>query len=197
MPVLVSLAELKDYLGEVPAFEDDNVLEGLIDGVESLFASETGRTLGSYQGAGLARTEVHDGTGSRDLFLDYPITALTSVKLGHDVAVPDETLTIADRNVIVYGAGQRRITRTDGGTFGRDRHPRYVHVVYDFGADLPDNALLAIKSVAALAYRRRGSEAEKSETLGSFYSHTLVDEIATTDPFWRSAVIANARAQFV
>lgn len=198
MGVLVSLAALKTYLGDAPTSgDDDELLDQLINNVEALFASETGRALGSYKAAGLACVEVHDGTGSPDLYLDYPITVLTSVKLGYDAAVPDETLTIADKSVLVYAAGSRRLTRTDGGTFGRAGQARVVQVVYDFGADLPDDASLAIKGVVAMAYRRRGSEAEKSETLGSFYSHTLVDDIATTDPFWKAAVAANARRQVV
>jgi hypothetical protein len=196
--VLVSLAALKTHLGDAPTSgDDDELLEQLIDDVEALFASETGRALSSYRAATTASIEVHDGTGSADLYLDYPITVLTSVKLGYDAAVPDETLTIADKNVIVYAAGARRITRTDGGCFGRAGQPRYIQVVYDAAADLPGNASLAIKSVTATAYRRRGSEDVKSETAGSFYSHTLVDDIATADPFWTMAVSANRRTVLV
>lgn len=197
MPVLVSLADLKTYLGDAPASADDTLLTQLIDDVEALFASETGRAIGSYQAAGSARTEVHDGTGSSVLYLDYPIVTLTSVTLGYDASVPAETLAITDRNVLVYAVGERRITRTDGGRFGRAEWPRYVQVVYDCGADLPDDASLAIKSVVAMSYRRRGSEDVKSETLGSFYSHTMVDDMAAVDPFWRAAVMANRRALFV
>jgi hypothetical protein len=197
VPVLVTLAELKTYLGDAPASADDALLTQLIDDVEALFASETGRTISSYQAAGTARTEILDGTGSADLYLDYPITALTSIKLGYDPAVPDETLTIADKTILVYAVGSRRISRSDGGVFGRVGQARAIQVVYDFGADLPSNAKLAIKSVAAMAYRRRGSEDVKSETLGSFYSHTMIDAIATADPFWNTAVTANRRAAFV
>jgi hypothetical protein len=197
VPVLVTLAELKTYLGDAPASSDDTLLGGLIDDVEALFASETGRALSTFQAAGSARTEVHDGTGSSVLWLDYPIVTLTSVKLGYDASVPDETLTIADKNVLVYAAGERRLMRTDGGRFGRAGQPRYVQVVYDFGADLPDSANLAIKSVVATAYRRRGSEAEKSETLGSFYSHTMVDDVAAVDPFWAMGVDASRRTYVV
>lgn len=197
MPTLVTSWELKTYLGDAPASADDALLEQLLDDVEARFASETGRAIASFQAAGLARTEVHDGTGAPTLYLDYPIVALTSVVLGYDAAVPDETLAVADKRVLVYAAGGRRLSRTDGGSFGRVGCARYVQVVYDFAADLPADAKLAIKSVAAMAYRRRGSEAEKSETLGSFYSHTMVDEIATTDPFWVAAVAANRRTLLV
>jgi hypothetical protein len=99
--------------------------------------------------------------------------------------------------VLVYGEGSRRISRVDGGVFGRSGQRRYITVEYDHQADLPSDATLAIKSVCAMAYRRRGSEAEKSETLGSFYSHTMVNDAAVDDPYWRSAVAANARGQFV
>lgn len=197
MPTLVTLWELKTYLGDAPASADDAVLEQLLDDVEACFARDCGRALSSFQAADPARTEVRDGTGSPDLYLDYPVDVLTSVTLGYDPASPDETLTIADKRVLVYAAGERRLSRTDGGRFGRVGQRRYVRVVYGAAADLPADSKIAIKSVTAMAYRRRGSEAEKSETLGSFYSHTLVDEIATTDPFWVAAVAASRRTVLV
>lgn len=198
MPVLVSLAELKTYLGDAPASADDALLTQLIDDVEALFASETGRAVGDYVASG-ERTEVHAGTGSATLYLDYPLAedGLVSVSLGYDASSPDETLAVTDKAVLVYGEGSRVITRVDGGTFGRVGQARFIEVVYDHLGDRPTSAELAIKSVAAMAYRRRGSEAEKSETLGSFYSHTMVNSAAVDDPFWRSAVAANARGQFV
>lgn len=197
MPVLVTLPELKTYLGDAPDAADDVLLTQCIDDVEALFAGDCGRALSSFRAAGLARTEVHDGTGSPDLYLDYPVSVLTSVVLGYNASTPDETLAIADPLVLVYSVGDRRLSRTDDGTFGRVGQRRYVRVVYDFGADLPENAALAIKSVAAMAYRRRGSEAEKSETVGSFYSHTLVNDAAADDPYWTTAVTANRRTLLV
>lgn len=197
MPLLVTLAEQKTYLGDAPASADDALITALIDDVEALFASEAGRGTVAFQAAAAGRVEFHDATGAAHLYLDYPVAALTSVSLGWNTAAFDETLTIADPTVIVYTVGGRRITRTDGGTFGRAGHLKYVRVVYDAAADLPAGAKLAIKSVVAQAYRRRGSEAEKSETLGSFYSRTLVDDVAGADPYWRTAVAANARGQLV
>jgi hypothetical protein len=197
VPVLVSVADLKLYLGDAPASADDVLLGQLIDDVEALFASETGRDITSFRDAGTGRVEVLDGTGSRDLYLDYPIAALTSITLGYDASVPDETLLVTDKNVIVYAVGGRKITRTDGGLWGRAGQPRYVTVTYNYGADLPDSASLAIKSVTAMAYRRRGSESEKSETVGSFYSHTMVNDAAVDDPYWTAAVVANRRTLLV
>lgn len=191
MADLVTLAELKTYLGDAPAADDDTLLTALLDNVEALFESATLRAPGSYTAAATGRTEVLDGTGSSRLYLTYPIAVLTSIKLGYDPAAPTETLSPANKNVVVYGVGSRIITRTDGGRFGTVRQPRYVQVVYDHQGDLPDNSRLAIKSVAATAYRRRGSEDVKSETSGSFYSHTMLDDIAASDPFWKMAVAAN------
>lgn len=193
MAQLVTLAELKDYLGDAPASADDSLLTELISNISSIFEAETGRVPGAYIAAGTARTEVKDGTGTADLYLDYPVTTLTSVKLGFDPAIPDETLTVSSKLVIVYSSTSRRISRTDGGKFGTPGQPRYVQVVYDYGADLPDTAKLGIKSVCATAYRRRGAEDVKSETVGSFYSRTMIDDITATDPFWQMAVGASLR----
>jgi hypothetical protein len=141
----------------------------------------------------LARTDVLDGTGSSRLYLTYPVSVLTSIKLGYDPAVPDVTLDTTNKLVVVYGVGSRLITRTDGGWFGTVRQPRYVHVLYDHLGDLPEGAKLAIKSVVASVYRTRGSEGMKSETVGSFYSYTRDDVQAATatDPFWQAAVANN------
>jgi hypothetical protein len=191
MSDLVTLAEQKAYLGDAPASADDAIIQALLDDAEALFESATLRAPGSYTAAALARTEVLDGTGSTRLYLTYPIAAITSIKLGYDPAAPTETLSPTNKAVVVYGVGSRIITRTDGGKFGTVRQARYVQVVYDHQGDLPADARLAIKSVAAVAYRRRGSEDVKSETEGNFYSHTMVEDVAASDPFWKMAVVAN------
>ena len=193
MPDIVSLSELKAYLGDAPASADDVVLTQLLDNVEALFESATLRAPGSYTAAATGRTEVLDGTGSSRLYLAYPISVLTSVKLGYDSTSPDETLAVANKAVLVYGAGSRIITRTDGGRFGTVRQPRYVQVVYDAMAALPADAKLAIMSVVAGVYRSRSADDFKSETFGAFYSYTKADVAAAADadPFWKMAVEAN------
>lgn len=193
MAPLIQLWELKDYLGDAPASADDSLLTELIDNVSALFESETGRAPGSYIAAGTARTEVHNGKGSADLYLDYPVVNLTSVKIGFDPASPDETLNVSDKQTINFALGSRRISRVDGGRFGQEGQSRIVQVVYDYGSDLPDSAKLGIKSVCAVAYRRRGSEEVKSESVGAFYSYTMLDSIADADPFWQAAVAVNRR----
>jgi hypothetical protein len=200
VPVLVSLTELKTYLGDAPASSDDALLTQLLNDVEAQFASECGRTIDSFVDEDSA-VEVHDGTGTCDLYLSYPVAedGLESITLGYDSASPDETLDATDKTVIVYGAGSRRITRVDGGVFGRSGQRRYVEVTYDHQADLPADAKQAIKSVASSVYRNRGSEGMKSETVGNFYSYTRDDTqiAASADSFWRSAIAANARGQLV
>jgi hypothetical protein len=194
MPDLVTLAELKTYLGDAPASTDDVVLTELLDHVEALFESETLRAPGSYTAAATARTEVLDATGTSRLYVAYPISALTSIKLGYDAAAPTETLAVANKAVVVYGVGARVITRTDGGKFGTVGQSRYVQVVYDHLGNLPEDAKIAIKRACALIYRQRGSEDVASESAGSFYSRDMARfgrDFVGDDPIWRMAVVAN------
>lgn len=186
MADLVTLSEFRTFLGDAPD-SDNSLLAQLLDDVEALFEAVT---MKFYVPAATGRTEVLDGTGSARLYLAYPIAAVTSIKLGYDPAVPTETLAVANKLVVVFGVGSRIITRTDGGRFGTVRQPRYVQVVYDHQGDLPTNAQLAIKSVAATAYRRRGSEETQNESVG-VYNRTMLEHVAENDPFWPMAVEAN------
>lgn len=198
MPDLVTLDELKTYLtveGEPPADTEDAKLTALLDDIEALFESATLRAPGFYTAAATGRTEVHDGTGSSRLYLDYPLAedGLTTVTLGYNPASPDATLNVSDKSTLVYGAGSRCIARVDGGKFGRVNQPRYVEVVYDHLGDLPENAKLAIMEVVAAVYRNLGSEGMKSETVGAFYSYTRDDAQAAAgaNTHWQDAVAAN------
>lgn len=193
MSDLVTLAELKTYLGDAPASSDDTLLQALLDNVEALFESATLRPAGYYTAAATARTEYKDGTGSKSLYLDYPVSVLTSVTLGYDSS---EVLDLTDRSVIAYAVGSRKLTRTDGGWFGNVGQARYIAVVYNHQGNLPVDAKLAIESVVASVYRQRGSEGMKSETVGAFYSYTRDDIASATasDPFWTAAVQANTPA---
>src|SRR5262249_10202226 len=155
----------------------------LLDEVQAIFESATGREIVGFIAAAGGRTEVRDGNGLPDLKLDYPIAAVTSVKLGYDSATPDEILAVGNKRVLVFGVGQRRLSRVDGGVFGAAGRPRYVEVIYDHQGDMPTSAKLAIESVAATAYQRRGSEELRSETVGNFYSRTTLRQIADEDPF--------------
>lgn len=190
MPDLVSLSELKTFLGDTPA-ADDALLTDILEHVEAMFEGETGRAALPFV-AGANRTEVKDGSGDAALFLDYPISTLTSVKIGYDPAAPIESLAVADKNVLTFATGSRRIMRTDGGKFGWARQPRYVQVVYTHQSELPEDAQLAVKSVCAVAYRRRGAEESTKESAGG-YSRDLVQDVSASDPFWARAVAAHRR----
>lgn len=198
MADLVTLTELKDYLGDAPASSDDALLTALLDNVEALYERATLRPVGYYTAAATNVTEVLDGTGSSRLWLAYPIAAITSIALGYDAAAPDDTLDPADATVVSFGAGSRVLTRTDGGWFGTVGQRRYVTVVYDHQGNLPEDAKLPIMDVVASMYRNRGSEGMKSETLGDFYSYTRDDSTAASvvanNMLWQLSVEANRAA---
>lgn len=196
MPDIVTVAELKEYLGDAPASSDDALLEALLDNVEALYERACLRDVGFFRASDTDLTEVLDGTGSRNLWLSYPIAAITSITLGYDSAAADETLTVASKAVVSYGVGSRLVTRTDGGWFGLVGQRRYVEVVYDHQGNLPADAKLPIMQVASSLYRNRGSEGMKSETVGSFYSYTRDDaeSIAANNLLWQLSVEANTPA---
>lgn len=190
MPDLVSLSDLKSHLG-VTGSTDDGILAQYLENVEALFEAACGRKGQPFK-AGASRTEVKDSTGDADLFLDYPISTITSIKLGFDPADPVETLDVADPLIVTFAVGARKVSRTDGGRFGVIGNPRYVQVVYAHQDELPEEAKMAVKSVASIAYRRRGSEDSVEESVGGF-SRKLLEDIAESDPFWQRAVTANSR----
>jgi hypothetical protein len=195
MSDFVDLADLKTYLGDAPASSDDALLQDLLDEIEALFLNECGRSESTAPGDVV---EVLDGTGTSELYLEFPIAedGLTSIKLGYNVR-------LARRDargqligaVLVYGEGSRVVRRTDGGTFGRGGEPRYVTVEYEHQGDEVIGAELAIKRACALVYRQRGSEDVADESVGSFYSRTMAKfgrDFVGDDPIWRMAVAANA-----
>jgi hypothetical protein len=188
---IVSLDELREYLGDAPV-ADDALLEALLDGVEALYARATGREVGWYIDQRVGVTEVLDGTGSKRLYLPYPVAAITSISLGYNAAAPDEALNLSDPASVVYGVGSRVVTRTDGGGFGKSGQPRYVHVVYDHLGNVPEDAKLPIMEVVAAIYRGRGSEGMKSETIGDYsYSRGDLESATATNMLWQLSVDAN------
>lgn len=191
MSTLVAVEDVIDVLGGVASFDEDDtpVLDRVITQVESLFLSQANRRERPFQAAQSARVEVHDGTGTGLLVLDYPIAALTSVLLGPDATAPAETLTVADVNVLRFAPGKATLYRVDGGTFRQNGEPRVVHVTYNAAADLPADAALAIQNVAVSIWRRRGSEDVTSDRLGGFSADYL--SIAQADPLWQLALKAH------
>lgn len=182
--MLVSPAEVCAYRG-VDDVGQDEVLLPIIEAVEAHFLALTNRRHRPFQPAQANRLEVHHGTGISQLFLHYPVEALTSITLGY--ASPwDETLTVADPTVLQFEVGSRRLDRVDGGTFGELEKPRYVRVTYDAQADEPADVKLAVIRVVDALWRESGSaEATAERTLPDGENLPLV---ADQDPIWRAAV---------
>lgn len=182
--MLVTQADISAYR-EVDTVGDGDLLEALIEQVEAVFLRTVGRADRPFQPKQPDRVEVLDGTGGRDLFTQYPIEAVSSITLGY--ASPwDETLDPADPTVVVFKVGTRRISRTDGGTFGCVGQPLYVRVTYDAAADEPEDVKLAITRVVDALWRESGSgEATSDRELPDAADLPLV---ADRDPFWQAAI---------
>ncbi len=164
MPNLVTYAALKDYL-QLPNDDNATAIEELLERVEGSLEAECDREALPFQPAEAARAEWRDGTGTIRLRTYYPITTLTSITLGRDSSSPDETLDVADVDIVSFSTGLEGaglITRTDGGKFGAFRSPRYVLVTYDATAFLPEKAKDAVMDVAAGRVRQFGAEGFKS-----------------------------------
>jgi hypothetical protein len=187
--ILVSLDALKAFLS-VEGDAEDALLPAILLGVEQHFVEQAGRAHRPFAvAASSARSEVHRGTGTTVLDLDYPVASLTAaITIGPDPADPAETLDPADPRILAITPGRRLIERVDGGTFGAEGAARAVHVTYDAQADAPPSAALAIKRVAAAVYRQLGAEGTGGERLGA-YSSDLAS-VAEADPIWRFALEA-------
>lgn len=183
--ILVTLAELKTFLG-VTASTDDALLQSILDVVEQQFLAECNRRERPFvASAANNRAEVRDGNGSHVLTLDYAISDVDSIKLGFDSSDPDEELDPDDVEEVVWVAGKRTITRTDGGSWGWVDAPRYIHVQYDTQADAPDVPKTALKRMCGLIYRQLGSEGSSRESLANY-----TRDLARDDSIWMAAVAA-------
>lgn len=192
--VLVSLAEMQRFLGDPPS-EDSDAIQEILNHVEDLFLKACGRHDRPFLATAdtTARTEVKDGTGTRYLFLDYPISDLsTDITLGIDTSDLIETLEYDDVDSVVWVAGKRMIERTDGSVWGCYSTPRYVRVTYKAAADMPETPKLALKRATALIYRQRGTEDASRYSLSGYsqdqakFGREFVDD----DPIWLMAVNA-------
>lgn len=189
MADLVTQLQLENELG-LGAGAADAALLLLLDQVEAAFEADCGRASRPFQAAQNGRTERKDGTGTAVLYLDYPIAALTSVKLGYNAADPDEVLEVADQTKLVWDVGRGRLVRVDGGVFGCNRQPGYVTVVYNTQADLPADAARAVIHGTAVLYRQRGAEDASSESIGGTRAELI--KAFEGDSVWQRAVLANS-----
>lgn len=194
MSDLVPLPDVVKFCGIGSTEDNVAFIEAIAIQVESWFLAECHRTGRPFQVAQPARTEVRDSSGGPVLFTDYPMAAVTSLKLGYDPAAPEETIDPADRTKVVWGAGDRRIARVDGRWFGCLGRPRYVEIVYDAQDDLPEDAKLAILRVTAAVFR----ESDVGEaTVERKVDETLAElpRVADRDFVWRQAVAAHWEPQ--
>ena len=185
MAELVALADLQTFLG-ITAGTDDALLTSMTAQVKALLEADCGRSEAPFQDAQTNRVEVKDGTGQPGIWLDYPLATVSEVLLGQNFTAPDETLAVADPTVLLVTAGQRRLVRRDGGTFGEAGEAGIVRVTYTTQADLPKVASLAVMRGVAAIYRQRGSEDAKTERVGGY--ETELAELLRSDGVWQEAV---------
>lgn len=184
---LLTLEELQRHLGDQVA-EDGELLDRIRLQAISEFVRDCHREHRPFQDAESGRVEVRDGTGTREVWVDYPVGALTALTLGR-TATPDETLDVSDPEVISWKEGDRRIVRVDGGVFGCKGSPNYVRVTYDAQADLPVDAANAVKRRAAAYWRESGTgEATAERRLGGLEDLPLPSD---PDGGWDEAVTAH------
>src|SRR5688500_11641290 len=118
MSALLTAAEVATELGITsPTQAQLAVLDAKITEVEALFLAECGRSDIPFQAAEPGRVELHNGTGTHRLELDYKVSDVTSVTLGADLTALDETLDVDDTNVLIWTVGKHVMVRTDGGIF--------------------------------------------------------------------------------
>lgn len=204
MSDLVPFQELQEFINTPKALAEGvgGVLELTLDQVEEFLLEDLNRNRIPFQVAEPARSEIHDGTGSNSVWLDYPIAAVTDpILLGHDPTNPEEELDPTDPTEIVVLVGDRRIRRVGGGgtlglvtrrrrrggpCFGPWAEPGFVHVTYDTDDDLPGPAKLAVIRGTTLIYNQRGVEETKRHRLPDL---TLDLKSFISDmPEWRQCV---------
>lgn len=186
---LVTLAEFDTFLGGAVAAEN-TLRQKLLDDIETWFLVECGRAATPFAAAATGRTEKLRGTGSDVLHLDYPISDVTTIKLGWDTADPDEQLDPDDKTEVIWEVGKHRITRVDGGRWGVFGLPAYCHITYDTQAELPKDAAMAVLRVAAAMYRQRGAEDAGNETIGG---QSVNLAAIGEEQVWRDAVANHKR----
>lgn len=186
--MIVDVAAVNAHLGFDDTDTDrDTLLTRFLVQVESAFLSATGRQDRPFAAANgeTPITEIHDGTGTAFLFTNQAIASITSIVIGRNPALPEETVDLSD---VLVTAGTNMIRRSDGGTFGVLDALGVVHVTYTTAVDAPLDVQLAITRAAAALYLQRGAEDVRAESEGGVRS-----ELASPfdDLTWRDAVAAH------
>lgn len=189
MLTLASAADLLTYLGEDSGDGGLLTIAGRMGAaVESALNADCLRTERPFLIAPTPpatmedRTEVHDGTGGRSLYLDYPVTGLVSLVLGYDASDPDVTLDVDDPTEVQFRVGHRRIRRLDG-EFGCQGQSGYVHVTYTPQADAPDDAVQVLMDEVSRLWQQRGSQDATVERYGGAHVELAVERSAAWKAF--------------
>lgn len=189
MLTLTSAADLLTYLGEDAGDAELLTIAGRMGAaIEAALNADCLRSERPFLVAPTppavmaARTEVHDGTGGRSLYLDFPVAALTTLVLGYDVSDPDTTLDVGDPTEVQFRVGHRRIRRLDG-EFGCQGQSGYVHVTYTPKADAPDDAVQVLMDEVARLWQQRGSQDAVLERYGGAHVELAVERSAAWKAF--------------
>jgi hypothetical protein len=180
MSKLVTLDDMITHLKLKKASGDVRYnIQRLLDAVEDNLARECNREFGA---AATIVDEPHDGSGTKLAYTNKPIAVLNGIKLGRK---KESTLTHNDADIVVYAIGSRKIVRTDGCVWPEG--VRNVWLSYDAAADIPELAILAVKDVVALTFRRMGSEDSRSEKIGDHWQQMV---LAIDESLWWSQAIS-------
>ncbi len=181
MADLVTLAEVKEFIGITEETRHDAVLKDLIDMVEELLEAETGQT---FTTTTAITDEPHDGSGNDVLYLDRRPTALTAdVKIGQDPNDPDTTIAQAD---VTVDQPNNRIIYEGGLSFPSGR--RNIFVSYTATENVPALAAAAVKEATAFLYRRRGREHISGASINEFGSLDMFAALLDRLPIWQKAL---------
>ncbi len=186
--VLVSLADMQSFLSV--GATDGALIQSLLDGVEEQFLADCNRRDRPFITNAIAsRVEIHAGTGTSLLALDYPVASIASITLGRNPSAPEVTLDPSDTTQVSFLVGKRNVMRVDGGVWGVLDAPAYVHVTYTTQVDTSSLAAVAVKRAVAAIYRQMGAEDTTRERLSS-YERDL-RQVYADDAIWKYAVHAH------
>lgn len=180
MSVLVTLPELKGYLGDKITGDFDVLLETILDHAEEVLADDTGQI---FAAAGAVTDEPRNGSGDSFLRLKRPPNTLDAgVKFGQDST--DPVSTIAASEFIVDGDKRRIIYQS--GVFPQGI--RNVFVSYTALENLPTVTRLAILEFSAFLFQRRGLEHVTGTSFPDAGSISTVAARVRFLPAWGQAV---------
>jgi uncharacterized phiE125 gp8 family phage protein len=157
--MLVALSDLKAQL-LISGSSDDTVLNQLIAAADSFIAQHTGRDF-----AGGTFTEYHAAGGSRAFLRNFPVTAITSLKVDPNRAFGSDTVLDTSRYVLIADRG---VIESIDGPFlphrsarGSDDWPGALKVVYTTATSaIPSGVTEAFNQLVSHWYRQIKTNAD-------------------------------------